>query len=163
VINLDLEKINEYINCLKMIVYENPQYILPEKGDCDQIELKSKHFLFLVDVNRKGRKKPKFTLQLRNKASKESPLLRLDLIGPDHPNPEGDFPYSGEIIPCPHLHIAHPDYGAAIAYPLNTEYANIYLTEEQYEDLILILKKFLIRCNVGNIDDLEYEFQTELL
>lgn len=160
---MDLEQIDEYINCIKKIIYDNPKFILPDNGNYDKIDLKSKHFLFIVDVNRKGRRKPQFTLQLRNKAFKETPLLRLDLIGPDHPNPEGDFPYSGEKIPCPHLHIAHPGYGDSIAYPLNSEYAKMYLTKEQLEDLIYVLKSFLKRCNVDNIDDLEYEYQTDLL
>ena len=160
---LDTKLINELINCLKRIVQETPKFHIPEKGFYDNLNLKSSEFAFIVDVNRKGRKKSKFTLQLRNKANKETPLLRLDLIGPDHPNPEGDFPFSGEVIPCPHLHIAHPEYGDSIAYPLSSKYANMYLSEAQFDDLVFILKSFLKRCNVGNIDDIAYEYQTELI
>lgn len=162
-IALDINIINELINCLKRIILEKPIFHLPQKGFYDKIDLKSSEFLFIIDVNRKGRKKPKFTLQLRNKATKDAALLRLDLIGPDHPNPEGDFPFADETIPCPHIHIAHPDYGDGIAYPLNTEYANMYLTEKQFDDLVFILKLFLERCNVGNINDMTYEYQTELI
>ena len=160
---MDINEINELISCLKRIVYDKPIFYIPSKGHYENIDLKSSEFLFIVDVNRKGRKKPKFTLQLRSKANKDTPLLRLDLIGPDHPNPEGDFPFSGEIIPCPHIHIAHPDYGDAIAFPLNEEYANIYLTKEQLDDLVIVLKTFLKRCNVGNIGDIKFEYQTELI
>ncbi|MCM3528304.1 hypothetical protein M4D56_04185 [Cytobacillus oceanisediminis] len=160
---MDIKLINDLINCLKRIIQESPTFHLPERGLYEKLELKSTEFQFIVDVNRKGRKKPKFSLQLRSKGNKDYTLLRLDILGPDHPNPEGDFPYSGEIIPCPHLHIAHPEYGDSIAYPLNNEYAKIYLTDEHLEDLVLILKEFLKLCNVGNIEDINYEYQAELI
>lgn len=160
---MDKDKIDELINCFKRIVRDNPRFRIPELGAYDSLDLKSSNFLFIVDVNRKGRKKPQFTLQLRQKQAKDSRLLRLDLIGPAHPNPDGDFPYAGEIIPCPHLHIAHPEYGISIAYPLNSDYAKIYLKEEELSDLVLILRKFLERCNVGNINDYYFEHQTEII
>ena len=162
-IGLELEQIHEYINCLKRIVNKNPKFVIPEKGSYDKIDLKSKHFSFIVDVNRRGWKKPQFSLQLRNKAYKDQPLLRLDLIGAPHPNPKGDFPYAGQEIPCPHLHIAHPEYGDSIAYPLDSEYAKMYLTKEQLEDLVYVLKEFLKRCKMANVNDLEYEYQVDLL
>ncbi|MCM3663486.1 hypothetical protein M3204_03670 [Mesobacillus subterraneus] len=160
---MEIKLITELINCLKRIVHETPTFHLPEKGFYEKLDLKSSEYQFIVDVNRKGRKKPKFTLQLRSKSNKDYSLLRLDILGPDHPNPEGDFPFSGEVIPCPHLHIAHPEYGDSIAYPLNNEYANIYLTKTQLEDLVEILKTFLKFCNVGNIEDIQYEYQIELI
>jgi len=66
------------------------------------------------------------------------------------------------VIPCPHLHIAHPDYGDSIAYPLDDNYAKMYLTEEELKEITVILRKFLERCNVGNINDYNYEYQAEL-
>jgi hypothetical protein len=116
----------------------------------------------LVDINRRGRKSSRFTLQLRNKRFRDSPLLRLDILGADHPNPPGNYPLAGELIPCPHLHIAHPEYGDSIAYPLNSEYAKIYLTDDELEDLVVILKRFLERCNVTNLSDFKFSQQTEL-
>src|SRR5690625_1566177 len=160
---MDQQTIDDLINSLKRIVYDNPEFQSPEKGFYDYLDLKSSEFAFIVDVNRKGRKKPKFTLQLRSRANRDVSLLRLDIFGPDHPNPEGDFPYSGEVIPCPHIHIAHPGYGDSIAYPLNDEYANIYLTTVQRSDLVLILTKFLERCNTANIRDVTFNHQTELI
>lgn len=160
---MDSNEINELIDCLKRITHDSNSFYLPEKGSYDQLDLKSNKSFFIVDVNRKGRKKPQFTLQLRDKEHKDCALLRLDMIGPPHKNPEGDFPFAGEIIECPHLHIAHPDYGSSIAYPLNNDYAKIYLTDAQIMDLVLILKMFLERCNVGNIDDIHYEYQQELI
>lgn len=160
---MDFSIINELITSLKRIIELNPILKLPEAGKSDKIELKSNSFYFWVDINRKGRKKPQCTFQLREKQHKDSPLLRLDIIGPDHPNPPGDFPLAGRVIPCPHLHIAHPDYGDSIAYPLDDNYAKMYITDEELHEIDTLLKKFLERCNVGNINDYNYEYQTELL
>jgi hypothetical protein len=118
--------------------------------------------IFFKQSNRKGRKKPKCTFQLREQQHKDKPLLRLDILGPAHPNPPGDFPYTGEIIYCPHLHIAHPEYGDSIAYPLNNVYAKMYLTEEELKEIEILLRKFLERCNVGNINDYTFNYQSEL-
>lgn len=155
--------IDELIATLKMIVYDNPTFTLPNRGAADSLNLKSNNFYFFIDVNRRGRKKPKFTLQLREQKNRDKPLLRLDILGPEHPNPEGNFPYAGEIIPCPHIHIAHEDYGTAIAYPLNEEYAKMYLSEDEISDLILTLKAFLNYCRVGNIRDMNFISQEELI
>lgn len=89
--------------------------------------------------------------------------MRLDLYGLPHQNPEGDFPFAGEQIPCPHIHIAHPEYGHSMAYPLNNTYAKIYLNDEMLEDTVLMVKEFLSRCNVANINDYTYIYQSELL
>lgn len=146
-----------------MIVEEDIQITFPNQGKSKKIELKSNSFYFWIDINRKGNKLKKVTLQLREQSRKEIPLLRLDLLGPDHPNPEGDFELAGQIIPCPHLHIAHPDYGDSIAYPLDNTYANMYLTDEQCNDMVFVLQRFLNRCNAANIRDYSYNYQEELL
>lgn len=159
---MEQDLIDELINCLKMIEDNVSIFNLPSKGFQDSIDLKSHSHYFLVDINRKGRKKPQFTLQLRNKSYKDFPLLRLDIIGPPHPNPEGDFPYAGESIPCPHIHIANEKYATKIAYPLNEEYAKMYLTDDQLSDLIETLKEFLKYCNVGNINTVKFLAQNEL-
>lgn len=160
---MDLKTINEMILSLKRIINESDKINLPTEGNADKLELKSNLFYFWVDVNRKGRLKRRCTLQLREKQHKDKPLLRLDLTGPPHQNPPGTHQLAGQIIPCPHLHIADPDYGDSIAYPLDHNYAKIYLTEEELEDIIALLIKFLERCNIGNINDYTYEEQGELL
>ncbi|MDY0396819.1 hypothetical protein RWE15_24095 [Virgibacillus halophilus] len=104
-------------------------------------------------------KKPKCTFQLREQQNKDFPLLRLDIIGRTHKNPAGDFPYADMDIPCPHLHIAHPDYGTSIAYPLNDTYAKIVLTDKELNDLGKVLCSFLERCNVGNINEYTINYQ----
>lgn len=160
---MDLNQITDYISCLKMLLHESQDVPIPEMGHSNRYELKSSLFYFWVDFNRKGRKKPKCTLQLREQQHKDMPLLRLDILGPPHPNPPGDFPLANQVIPCPHIHISHPDYGDSIAYPLDDNYAMMFLTKEELEDLSLILIKFLGRCNVGNISDYNYEYQPELI
>lgn len=160
---MDIKTINELITCLKRIVEEERTIILPLAGNGTTIKLKSTMFYFLLDMHRKGYKRPKCTMQLRDAGHKDSPLLRLDLLGSPHPNPRGDFPHAGETIPCPHLHVAHPDYGISIAYPLNSTYAKMFLTDEELEDLITVLQMFLERCNVANLNDYNFAIQTELL
>lgn len=160
---MDLNTINELINCLKRIINKSSVITIPNSGDSDKLELESSSFYFFVDINRKGNKKPQCTFQLREQQHKDKPLLRLDIIGPPHTNPPGDYPLAGEVIKCPHLHIAHPEYGDSIAYPLEHEFAKIYLTENELNEITTLLKKFLERCNVGNINEYTYNYQTELL
>lgn len=160
---MDLKTITELINSLKAINEEGKVIIIPVDGTADKLELKDHSYYFWVDMNRRGHQLNKFTLQLREQQRKELPLLRLDVYGPPHQNPEGDFPFAGERIACPHIHIAHPDYGDSIAYPLNNTYAKMYLTDEMLEDALLIVKEFLIRCNAANINDYTYSYQSELL
>lgn len=159
---MKLERIHELINSLKRIVQENNKIHIPEIGTKDQIELKSSNHLFHLDLNRNGHRKPQCTYQLREQQSKDYPLLRFDLIGRTHVNPPGDYPNANEKIPCPHLHIAHPDYGDSIAYPLNHAYAKMYLTDDELNNLGDALISFLKRCNVGNINEYTIEHQSTL-
>lgn len=159
---MDLTTINQLITCLKRILESNHYIDLPPQGKQDKLNLKSSGYYFFVDINRKGKNKKKFSLQLREKFHKTSPLLRLDLVGPDHPNPFGDFPHANENIPCPHIHIAYPEYGDSIAYPLNDTYARMFLNDDDLKDAVIVLKKFLERCNVGNVNEYEYHEQQNL-
>lgn len=159
---MELDLINELINSLKKILHQEGTIYIPDSGQKDKIELKDSKYLFTVDLNRKGHRKPKCTFQLRENQNKDYPLLRLDLIGRTHVNPPGDYPNANEEIPCPHLHIAHPDYGDSIAYPLDDNYARMFLTEEEIEDLAKVLKSFLERCNVGNINEYNIKYQNSL-
>jgi hypothetical protein len=159
---LDINQINDLIQCLKRIINENTEIVIPQFGEKDKIELKSSKYLFIVDLNRKGHKKPKCTFQLREQQHKDLALLRLDLVGREHENPPGDYPLAGQVIPCPHIHIAHPEFGSSIAFPLDDPYVRMFLTEDELKDLALVLKKFLERCNVGNIDDYKYYYNLSL-
>jgi len=160
---MDIKTINDMILSLKKIINEPAKINIPPMGKATKVELKSSLFYFWVDVNRKGRLKKRCTLQLREKQHRDKVLLRLDLVGPPHQNPPGSYELADQTIPCPHLHIAHPEYGDSIAYPLNHNYAKMYLSKEEFEDMVTLLTKFLERCNVANINDYTFEEQIELL
>src|SRR5207245_1561915 len=85
----------------------------PLAGEWVKLEVKSedKRESFLIDVNRKGTVKPsKCTYQERYEVVEI--LLRLDLDGPTHENPDG------AELPCPHLHIYREGYADKLAFPL---------------------------------------------
>ena len=97
---------------------------------------------FLVDVNRKGRiKVSKCTYQERYQVV--DILLRLDIDGPPHDNPDGT------TVPCPHLHIYKEGFADKWAYPVNqAEFANT-------SDLVTTLKDFLKYSKVKDIPPIQ--------
>lgn len=94
---------------------------------------------FLIDINRRGIiNLAKCTFQ--NRYRKDIILLRLDLSGPDHTNPDG------KIIPAPHLHIYKENFGDAWA---------VSIPKEQFTDTDNLLKtfiEFLKYCKIINLD-----------
>lgn len=92
---------------------------------------------FVLDVARGSIKLTKATLQHR--ARQALVLLRLDIEGAPHRNPDG------EEIPCPHLHIYREGYGdrCAIAAPRELIGAA--------DSLDQILVSFMQRCNVTRL------------
>lgn len=115
----------------------------PNPGISIELKLESfdKREEFIVDVNRKGRiNLKKCTYQ--NRYRKDIILLRLDLNGPEHENPNGD------VISCPHLHIYKEGFDDKWAYPINsTEFPDT-------TDLARTVLDFLRYCNVQNIEDI---------
>jgi len=92
---------------------------------------------FFIDVNRRGRIKiSKCTYQERYNVIEV--LLRLDIDGPPHDNPDGTE------VACPHLHIYKEGFADKWAYPIPVDFTNI-------ADLSLTLKEFLAYCKVQNI------------
>jgi hypothetical protein len=89
---------------------------------------------FSLDITRARIKLTKATYQ--NRARQAIVLMRLDLDGPSHRNPDG------EEIPCPHLHIYREGYGDkwAIAAP-----ADRY---PDPADLFTTFEVFMVHCNV---------------
>lgn len=158
---MDKNTIDDFISCLKRINHKSNVIHLPNKGEYIKLESVSANFYFIIDINLRGRV-GNTTLQLRNKSYIDKPILRLDISGPSHPNPEGAYDGAGKVIDCPHLHIAHPLYGDAIAYPLDHDMVKIHLTNDQLNDLVVVLKCFLEYINTGNIFDFIYQEQTSL-
>ena len=83
---------------------------------------------FILDINRFQIKITKATFQ--NRAKQVIVLMRLDLDGPLHRNPDG------EEIPCPHLHFYREGFGTkwAIMAPLDKypDTSNLFATFEAF-------------------------------
>ena len=118
------------------------QFPLP--GEIKQFDVKSEdgRESFLIDVNRKGKiKVSKCTYQERYRMIEI--LLRLDVDGPPHDNPDGTE------VPCPHLHIYKEGFADKWAYAL---------PKDQFTDttdLPKTFRDFLEYCNVKNIPNIQ--------
>lgn len=112
-----------------LFVFPNPGYRL-------SVPLISadKRESFLLDIARGQIKLTKATFQ--NRARQVVILLRLDLDGPPHRNPDD------EEVPCPHLHIYREGFGDKWAVPAP---ADIYTNTA---DLFQTFEAFLKHCNV---------------
>ncbi len=89
---------------------------------------------FFLDVSRAQIKLTKATYQ--NRARAVIVLMRLDLDGAPHRNPDG------EEVPCPHLHVYREGYGDKWAKPAPLEiFANP-------EELFATFLAFVQHCNV---------------
>jgi hypothetical protein len=84
---------------------DEKKWLFPGPGDSLAIPLTSldKRETFMLDVTRAQIKLTKATYQ--NRARITIILMRLDLDGPPHRNPDG------AEIPCPHLHLYREGYG----------------------------------------------------
>jgi hypothetical protein len=91
---------------------------------------------FMLDVSRGQIKLTKATFQ--NRARQAIILMRLDLNGPPHRNPDG------VEVPCPHLHLYREGYGDKWAIPAEpARYSNT-------SDLFSTLEVFMGECNITN-------------
>ncbi len=95
----------------------------------------------MLDVTRARIKLTKATFQ--NRARTAIVLMRLDLDGGPHRNPDDEgVLFRGEDIPCPHLHIYSAGYGDKCAIPAPIErYGNAL-------DLFSTLEAFMQHCNI---------------
>ena len=112
------------------------EWLFPGPGGRVAIPLISvdKRENFVLDVTRVQIKLTKATYQ--NRARSAIILIRLDVDGSPHRNPDG------EEIPCPHLHVYREGYGDKWAIPAPRErYADT-------SDLFLTLGAFMQHCNV---------------
>lgn len=115
----------------------------PASGTTAQIDVKStdERESFLIDVNRKGRiRLSKCTYQERYAVVEI--LLRLDVGGPPHENPDGI------VISCPHLHVYKEGFGTKWAYALPAGFTDT-------TDLVRTLIEFLTHCNVKDIPQIQ--------
>jgi len=145
------ESAQELIHVMKEIV-EKGIYNLPKQGSQNKILLQSvlsKRDKFDVVVNRVARINPsKYTLLLNYP---EEGLLRVDVNGPNHVNPDG------AKVPCPHVHMRMKDTGKwdDWAFDLPAVFGNT-------EDCAATVRDFLQYCQVNNIDELTICEQGEI-
>lgn len=91
----------------------------------------------MLDVNRRGKiKLTKCTYQERYAIIEI--LLRLDIGGPPHENPDG------AEVPSPHLHVYREGYGDKWAVPTPPEFGNT-------GDLAGTLQDFMQYCRIQEI------------
>jgi len=115
---------------------EDADWTFPAAGQQIALELTSvdKRENFMLDVTRAQIKLTKATFQ--NRARQAIVLLRLDLDGAPHRNPDG------EEIPCPHLHVYREGFGDKWAIPAPYDrYPNA-------ADLFSTCESFIRHCNI---------------
>jgi hypothetical protein len=122
---------------------DDKQWFFPSPGDRLAIPLISldKRENFMLDITRAQLKLTKATYQ--NRARQAIILMRLDLDGPPHRNPDG------EEVACPHLHIYREGFGDkwAVAAPPNV-YPNT-------TDLFSMFEAFMKHCNITAPPDIQ--------
>jgi hypothetical protein len=115
---------------------ENKTWLFPEPGGRLAVALVSpdKRENFILDITRAQIKLTKATYQ--NRARQAIILMRLDLDGPPHRNPDD------QEIPCPYLHIYREGFGDKWAFPAPVDrYPNV-------QDLFSTLDAFMRHCNI---------------
>jgi hypothetical protein len=117
---------------------EDKSWLFPEAGGSLAIALTSpdKRENFILDIARGRIKLSKASYQ--NRARQAIILLRLDLGGAPHRNPDD------QEIPCPHLHMYREGYGDKWAIPAPVDrYPNV-------QDLFSTFEAFMRHCNISN-------------
>jgi hypothetical protein len=110
----------------------------------------------MLDVTRPTIRLTKATFQ--NRARQAIILMRLDLDGAPHPNPEDVpagpgyvwlAPYAGQIMACPHLHVYIEGYGDKWAIPVPMDrYPNV-------ADMFSTFEAFMVHCNITRLPQIE--------
>lgn len=132
----------DYLLKLEKHCIEIGKYEFPAQGGKIEIPLVSadRKEEFKLDINRSYINLSKNSFQ--NRARKTIVLLRLDLGGAPHKNPDGT------VIPCPHLHINKEGFGDKVAYPLPDFFKNC-------ENPADFLKLFMDYCHITQLPNIE--------
>jgi hypothetical protein len=135
-INLTQEEADKLMATEKRAADDDKEWLFPSPGERLAIPLTSldKRENFMLDVTRAQIKLTKATYQ--NRARAAIILLRLDLDGPPHTNPDGT-----EVF-CPHLHIYREGYGDKWAIPAPSDRYTDTL------DLFSTFEAFMKHCNI---------------
>lgn len=115
---------------------DDRQWLFPAPGERLAVPLASadRREQFMLDITRSRIKLTKATFQ--NRARQAIILMRLDIDGPPHRNPDG------AEIPCPHLHIYREGFADKWAFSAPRErYPDI-------TDITAMLEVFMRDCNI---------------
>jgi hypothetical protein len=120
---------------------DNTRRTYPRAGEQLSVELTSadRRESFMLDITRAQIKLTKSTHQMR--ARQAIVLVRLDVDGPPHRNPDG------VEVPCPHLHVYREGYGDKWAEPAPE---HLYASGN---DAFSICVAFMTYCNVVDQPD----------
>jgi hypothetical protein len=141
---LSQNEADQLIRALKELKAKSKLINFPQPTEYLSLEAESDKDKFIFDINRRGQYNlKKCTYQTRYK--KQIKLLRIDIEGPAHDNP------NGETIPCPHIHIYREGYNLSWAYPLPEH------IKADPSDLIQVLIDFLMYNNVNNTKDFSFQ------
>jgi hypothetical protein len=122
---------------------DDTKWVFPSPGDRLAIPLTwlDKRENFMLDITRAQLKLTKATYQ--NRARQAIILMRLDLDGPPHRNPDG------EEVTCPHLHICREGFGDKWAVPAPP---NVY---PNTTDLLSMFEAFMKHRNITAPPDIQ--------
>lgn len=111
-------------------------YYFPDAGSyiCVPLTSLDQREAFLLDVRRGRINLAQATYQ--NRSQKVIVLVRLDIEGPPHRNPDG------QEIPTPHLHLYREDYGDKWAIPVHES------DFPEVTELYKALEDFMSYCNI---------------
>lgn len=109
--------------------------LFPQPGEKLELGLVStdRRERLIADVNRGRIRLTKCTFQERD--PRVTVLLRLDLDGPPHENPDGT------VLPCPHLHMYREGWWDKWAIPAPPALCST-------SNLTDVFREFLVYCNV---------------
>lgn len=143
---LTQQEADALIEIIKNIRDTNVTFSFPITGDYKKIDLDSADGKqsFIVDVNRKGCVNLIKKCTYQGRYQRDTPLLRLDVGGADHMNPDG------QIIRGNHLHIYREGYGDSFAIVAPPDISNA-------DDLFQTLIDFLVYFKTANARFLEIE------
>ena len=117
---------------------DDKEWRYPQGGEQLSVPLTSedKRESFALDITRSSIKLTKSTHQ--NRARQAIVLMRLDVDGPPHRNPDGTE------VPCPHLHVYREGFGDKWAVP-----APAHLCPPG-ADAFAVCVSFMSECNIVN-------------
>lgn len=143
---LKQDEADKLISVLKRVRDNQNPINFPGVGEDNKVDLESEdgNEQFIVDINRKGTIRIARKCTFQGRYRKYIPLLRLDIGGPDHTNPDG------EEINGDHVHIFKEGYGDRFAIPLPPDITNP-------DDLIQTLIDFLSYFNTIDADKLDIQ------